>query len=233
MLIFVKLVLEYLIAIAKELIMFNINKHLEEFNTMASIAKRIKELRDDAGLTQEEFGKLFGIVKSTVSLYENGKTAPSDDIKRKICEHFKISMDFLLGITDNQNPDYSNNLDFLYSFDGASIFSHLLKEKGITIEDLSGQTGISQDKLLNWFCSSPPSIQELVTVADALDSSVDYLLGRTAVKRHLNVDEMDFLDYFSKLNKTDQRWIVGQMIDLIKKNEDVSESAETAISQAK
>ena len=41
---------------------------------MSTLANRIKELRTERGLTQEEFGKIFGIVKSTVSLYESGKS---------------------------------------------------------------------------------------------------------------------------------------------------------------
>ncbi len=43
---------------------------------MANISDRIKMLRTSAGLTQEEFGNIFGIVKSTVSLYESGKKLP-------------------------------------------------------------------------------------------------------------------------------------------------------------
>lgn len=40
---------------------------------MANLSDRIKSLRLSAGMTQEEFGRKFGIVKSTVSLYESGK----------------------------------------------------------------------------------------------------------------------------------------------------------------
>lgn len=50
---------------------------------MASLADRIKQLRLSANMTQEEFGQKFGIVKSTVSLYENGKSTPNDQIKKK------------------------------------------------------------------------------------------------------------------------------------------------------
>ena len=55
--------------------MFENIKQKEEV-CMANISDRIKMLRTSAGLTQEEFGNIFGIVKSTVSLYESGKAAP-------------------------------------------------------------------------------------------------------------------------------------------------------------
>ena len=64
---------------------------------MTSISARIRLLRTNANLTQEEFGKIFGIVKSTVSLYESGKSCPNDQIKLKICEYFDVPTDYLLG----------------------------------------------------------------------------------------------------------------------------------------
>ncbi|MEY8415336.1 helix-turn-helix transcriptional regulator [Tissierella praeacuta] len=74
---------------------------------MSTLAKRIKELRTEKNLTQEEFGKVFGIVKSTVSLYESGKSTPDDEIKKKIAEYFNVSLDYLMGASDIKNP-YSN-----------------------------------------------------------------------------------------------------------------------------
>ena len=85
-------------------------EHVEVSNItsahMATIGERIKTLRKNAGLTQSEFGDLFGIVKSTVSSYEHGNSFPDDDIKVAICKHFNVSLDYLLGISDEkQKPD--------------------------------------------------------------------------------------------------------------------------------
>ena len=72
------------------------NTNTERLEDMATIGERIKLLRKSAKMTQDEFGSKFGIVKSTVSLYENGKSTPNDEIKKKICEYFSVSMDYLL-----------------------------------------------------------------------------------------------------------------------------------------
>ena len=83
---------------------------------MADLASRIKHLRISRGLTQDEFGKCFGIVKSTVSLYESGKSTPNDQIKKQICDYFNVSMDYLMGFSDI----YTKNEDkekFLEIFD--------------------------------------------------------------------------------------------------------------------
>ena len=74
---------------------------------MTTLAERIKQLRKEKDLTQEEFGKIFGIVKSTVSLYESNKSTPDDEIKKKIAEYFNVSLDYLMGASDIRNP-YSN-----------------------------------------------------------------------------------------------------------------------------
>jgi len=71
---------------------------------MSTLAERIKQLRTENELTQEEFGKIFGIVKSTVSLYESGKSTPDDTLKRKIAEYFNVSLDYLMGVSDVRNP---------------------------------------------------------------------------------------------------------------------------------
>lgn len=71
---------------------------------MATLAERIKELRTEKDLTQEGFGKIFGIVKSTVSLYESNKSTPDDEIKKKIAEYFNVSLDYLMGASDIRNP---------------------------------------------------------------------------------------------------------------------------------
>lgn len=71
---------------------------------MATLAERIKVLRTEKDLTQEEFGKIFGIVKSTVSLYEGSKSTPDDEIKKKMAEYFNVSLDYLMGSSNIRNP---------------------------------------------------------------------------------------------------------------------------------
>ena len=81
-----------------------------------NFGKNLKELRNSSGMTQEEFGKKFGIVKSTVSLYESGKSTPNDQIKKQICNYFHVSLDYLLGNTDMKQCNNYNFHDFFVSF---------------------------------------------------------------------------------------------------------------------
>lgn len=81
---------------------------------MSTLAKRIKQLRTEKELTQEEFGRIFGIVKSTVSLYESGKSTPDDTLKRRIAEYFNVSLDYLMGVSDIRNPYNEKTLEEKY-----------------------------------------------------------------------------------------------------------------------
>jgi transcriptional regulator with XRE-family HTH domain len=77
---------------------------------MATLGERIRQLRLEKGLTQEEFGKLFGVTKYSISLYESNKNSPNDDIKKKIAEHFNVSIDWLMGTSDIRNREINNKL---------------------------------------------------------------------------------------------------------------------------
>ena len=73
--------------------------HLKDGVYMSTLGSRIKNLRIDKRITGDELGKVLGISKSTISLYEHNKSTPDDDIKKKICAYFNVSFDWLMGIS--------------------------------------------------------------------------------------------------------------------------------------
>lgn len=72
---------------------------------MITLADRLKEIRKSNNLTQTELGKILGVGKTTISMYENGNSTPNDEIKLKISDYFNISLDYLLGKTNIKNHD--------------------------------------------------------------------------------------------------------------------------------
>ena len=119
---------------------------------MTALPQRIKLLRQKAGLTQEEFGNIFGIVKSTVSLYESGKSTPNDEIKMKICKHFNVSIDYLLGLDKTESPkdvfDYHGGDAEAVTFRQKLINQLTYEGKGI--QEISSFLNISEDIILDW-----------------------------------------------------------------------------------
>jgi transcriptional regulator with XRE-family HTH domain len=67
------------------------------------IGQRIKELRKEHNLTQQQFAALLNLNDSTISLYENGKREPEFPTLMKIADNFNVTVDWLLGRTDNKS----------------------------------------------------------------------------------------------------------------------------------
>lgn len=72
------------------------------------IGERLYDLRKDAGLTQDALADILKINKHSISSYERDKSEPPDVIKIEIARYFNVSVDYLLGITDDPAP-YHNS----------------------------------------------------------------------------------------------------------------------------
>ena len=59
--------------------------------------ERIKILRKQKKLTMKRLGELAGVAESTISLYENGKRQPDNEILCKLADTLGCTVDFLLG----------------------------------------------------------------------------------------------------------------------------------------
>ncbi|WP_148550714.1 helix-turn-helix domain-containing protein [Paraclostridium bifermentans] len=65
--------------------------------------RRLKELRLEKKINQAELGEIIGISPSTVGMYEREQRFPDKDTLSKIADYFEISVDYLLGRTDERN----------------------------------------------------------------------------------------------------------------------------------
>ncbi|MFW6016106.1 MAG: helix-turn-helix domain-containing protein [bacterium] len=77
---------------------------------MSNINDRIKQLRGENDLTQEELAKNIGLSRSTVAGYETNKRKPDSDTLNKIADFFNVSVDFLLGRSDQRYTNDNNSL---------------------------------------------------------------------------------------------------------------------------
>ncbi|MDU2282267.1 helix-turn-helix domain-containing protein [Clostridium sp.] len=67
------------------------------------LGNRLKDLRYQKEITQEELGKVLNKTKNNISQYETGKRQPDNETLIKISEYFQVSLDYLLGKTDIKN----------------------------------------------------------------------------------------------------------------------------------
>ena len=64
-------------------------------------AQRITELRKLHHETQEDLGAVIGIGRNAVSEIECGRKTTTTEKIAKICKHYHISADYLLGLSDD------------------------------------------------------------------------------------------------------------------------------------
>lgn len=75
---------------------------------------RLKQLRTEHKLTQEELGKKINVSKASISLYEKNLREPSKDSLVTLANFFNVSTDYLLGNTTDRNghtPSWATNDD--------------------------------------------------------------------------------------------------------------------------
>lgn len=65
---------------------------------------RIRDIRNDRGLTQEDIAKFLHVSQNTYSQYEIGTTRFPLDVVIKLAEYYNVSVDYLVGLTDQSTP---------------------------------------------------------------------------------------------------------------------------------
>lgn len=89
------------------------------------IGDKIKELRKARMLTQAQMAEQTGININTLASYERNIREPSIDVISILCEYFKVSADYLLGLSPYQDKAHSKTIDSLFQGLPVEIQNHL------------------------------------------------------------------------------------------------------------
>ena len=71
---------------------------------------RLRQARTNAGMNQAELAKESGLSCATISSYERGLKAPNVSIAAAIARVLRVSIDWLVGLDDNQTPQQPSTL---------------------------------------------------------------------------------------------------------------------------
>ena len=64
--------------------------------------KRIRDLREDADLTQREVGEAINVPQRTYAYYESGERMIPPQVLCALADFYKVSVDYILGRTDRR-----------------------------------------------------------------------------------------------------------------------------------
>lgn len=91
---------------------------------------RIKDIREDKDITQEQMAKILDVNRSTYSMWEIGLSVMSVEQLCEFANYFKYSIDYVLGLSNNRKSNETR------------IFSY--KELGNNIKKLRIKNNYSQ-----------------------------------------------------------------------------------------
>lgn len=148
--------------------------------------ERIKELRKEKKITMKQLGDIIGVAESTISLYENGKRQPDNDILLKLAEYFNVSVDYLLGynIESKEIQTARKNAKKLYE-----------EHPGMPFDYIEKKTHTNYATFHSWINGYGDFFNnKLYILADLFNVSVDYLLGLTTSPSFVE-KEMQGIDF--------------------------------------
>ncbi len=96
---------------------------------MQTFGMRLRSLREEKEITQEELGKLFSVTKTAISLYESDKRFPDQDTLIKLAAFFNVSVDYLLGVSDEKGPFSASDAENAYTkLDASGLPEEAIKQ---------------------------------------------------------------------------------------------------------
>ncbi len=178
-------------------------------NPNSVTASRIKQLRQDRGLSQEQFGDSFAEFLSreqsyslmTISNWETGRKLPPADTIISLAQYFGCSTDYILGLsndpstirTDNSVVNINQKIEVPYSdlpkYDGQALYikfpDNAMKSQYGLIDFANKQIVLINFKMqLNNKCTFYKTVpQEELTIR----SQASHLLNLKDIKRSDNV----------------------------------------------
>lgn len=92
--------------------------------------ERLKKLRNEKGISQQEFADRLKINRSTYARYELGKTQPDFETLQKIADYYSVTIDFILGRSDNTNTQTNDEKEMkeFFSNPELNLFFKEMKE---------------------------------------------------------------------------------------------------------
>jgi len=133
--------------------------------------ERFVSLCDRNGETPNYVGKVVGVSSGSVTGWKNGRI-PHGYTVEKIAEHFNVTVDYLMGKEPTSNQINRTLVE------RAGLLSAV---KNIPLAVVEAKAELKAGEIKDWeFQQKTPDFNVLADVAEALGTSVPYLMGTTS-----------------------------------------------------
>jgi len=140
---------------------------------MATFSDRISELKLEKEISSQDLAAIVGVARFTIDRWRQGKVHLHLSHAIILADYFECTLDYLVGRCDNERKFVSVPCPAFYSH-----FLAILDDRGISTYRLRLESQIKGGHLDKWKNGSDPLIPTLITAAEYLDVTLDYLVGR-------------------------------------------------------
>ena len=119
---------------------------------------RIKLIRQNAGMTQQEFAKQIGVSRNTIATYETSVRIPLDAIVLSICREFNINETWLR--TGEGSMYMEENLDFMLSL---SLIHISIAEGNLEFWQVT-MNGMNSNEIFSWYKITRKNVRFLLVI---------------------------------------------------------------------
>lgn len=151
---------------------------------------RLKSLRKNKNLSQVEIAKIFNISQTCYSNYELEKRDISTDMLITISNYYNLSIDYILGITDNKKRHKKSlvNKNLKYN----NRLREIREDKDLYLKDIAKKLNMSY----NGYSQYETDIRDiptkvLIKLSKYYDVSIDYLLYLTDIRDSYNKEKVN------------------------------------------
>ena len=141
---------------------------------MSKLSKRITEFMVELNLNAPQLAKELGVDRTDINRFLRGERTPNYSCFINMLYFFNCSADYLLGLTDMHTEEPLHEVPPF-----GERLRALLKAQKISQAQLIRELPISSAVPYKWLSGKNfPSVESLIRLAEYLDCSVDYLIGR-------------------------------------------------------
>lgn len=141
------------------------------------ILNKVKEIRNELELSQEDIAKVLNVKRGTYASWECGSDVIPTRQIYKLAEYFKLSIDYLLEISNQGHMVYHGS-DINLSDVGNNIYN-LRKKNNLSQKDFAESIGINQSTL--WAYEKGKTLitlSSLISLAKVYNITIDSILNR-------------------------------------------------------
>ncbi|MEG1519497.1 MAG: helix-turn-helix transcriptional regulator [Clostridia bacterium] len=140
---------------------------------MTNFGERLKELMLENNLTTIKLGESVGVTSSNVSKWYLRSADVSLSTLIKLSEYFDCSIEFLSGRLEIDSIKTKNSDEAFLPH-----IKKIMEENKISEYRLTKDLNLSRNVFQQWRKGSQPRLSSLAKIADYLNCSIDYLVGR-------------------------------------------------------